>query len=175
MAKIIWSSFPSNHSGYLNLLYLGPDGEIGVQCGHTSLDGDEYCIMGGPALQNERGVTAAGRKLLSFLDNGFFFFPKKSEAEIRDLIKGWRTSGNRERIHWEVDVDVVTDTGLNDHECVRLLHEGQRPDGVVAFVSGFSSGMGELCMLLASIFFGLPQKKRQERGFKQDWSLPYEG
>jgi len=178
MPKIVWFNQPTNHSGYLNLLYLTPDGDIGKERAYTDLI-TGYFIMGGPAIIEEYGeITEAGKTLISFLDKGFHFYPQSSEEKIRQEIEDKKDEipDNLRNMYQLFDGRDVLSKDYSISECLKMLLIGEEPESAIVFVDMSydvsEQGADILCHELARIYYALPKEKREELGLKQDWHIP---
>jgi hypothetical protein len=180
MPKIIWFNQPTNHSGYLNLLYLTPEGDVGREKAYTDVM-TGYFIMGGPAIIEEYDdVTEAGKILLSFLDRGFHFYPPSSEEEIRKEVEEKKDEipADLRRMYELFDELVVFSKDYSNAECLRMLVNGEEPASPIVFVDmadGGEEGLDILCQELARVYYHLPKEKREELGLKRDWHIPDNG
>lgn len=174
MPKVIWLTRPTNHSGYLNILYLTPDGEVGSESPYTDLMSGHY-IMGGPALIEEYDdLTDAGKTLIGFLDKGFRFYPPSSEEKIRRQVEEKRQEIKPD-LHWTTDLFPIAafSKALSSYESLMLLVDGKEPDTPVVFVDlDERDGLNALARDLARIYYALPRAERERLGLKQDWHIP---
>ena len=173
MPRIIWFTQLSNHSGYLNLLYLTPEGDVGRERTYTDLL-TGYYIMGGPALTDEYDeITEAGEVLLSLLEKGFHFYPDTSEGRIRKQVqeKKDKVSENLESASQEFEDLWVCSKDLSDSDCLRILLEGQEPASPVALIHT-EDGLSRFCEELARLYYHIPGDERKRLDLERDWEIP---
>jgi len=176
MPKIIWFNQPTNHSGYLNLIYLTADRDVGMDRMYTDLANGCF-IMGGPALIEEYDeATDAAYTLMSFLGKGFHFFPQYSEEKIRQEVEKNKEEVSDTLRAYEIFNDVnFFSKDYSNTECVNILLSGTTPESPIVFIDMSEDGDAILCRELARIYYGLPKEKREELELKHDWHLPSDG
>ena len=176
MPKIIWFNQPTNHSGYLNLIYLTADRDVGVERTYTDLI-NGFFIMGGPTLIEEYDeATDAAYTLMSFLSKGFHFFPQSSEEKIRQEVEEKKEEvSDTYRSYAVFDYVTFFSKDYSNTECVNMLLSGTTPESPIVFIDMSEDGDAILCRELARTYYDLPKEKREELGLKHDWYLPSNG
>jgi hypothetical protein len=175
MPKIIWFNQPTNHSGYLNLIYLTADRDVGMDRMYTDLANGCF-IMGGPTLIEDGEATDAAHTLISFLGKGFHFFPQYSEKKIRQEVEENKEEVSDTYRTYAIFDDVnVFSKDYSNTECVNMLLSGTTPESPIVFIDMSEDGDAILCRELARIYYGLSKEKREELGLKHDWHLPSDG
>lgn len=175
MPKIIWFNQPTNHSGYLNLIYLTADKDVDMDRMYTDL-ANGFFIMGGPTLIEDIEATDAAYTLMSFLGKGFHFFPQSSEGKIRQEVEKNKEEVSDSYRAYGIFYDVnFFSKDYRNTECVNLLLSDTTPESPIVFVDTSEDGEDILCRELARIYYGLSKENREELGLKHDWHLPSDG
>jgi len=173
MAKLIWFNQPANHSGWDNIFYLTPDGEV-ESFGIYRADSGGCYLLGGPLLTYHGfSLLDAAYTLISFLDAGFHFFPESRADAIRQHIVENRKSisddsPSLDPEEWWYGFNVYSNA-YSTTQCCDMLLSNTTPSSAIIFIDREEDGHVLLATKLAHIYYKLPKEQREELGLKADW------